>query len=87
MVKTTRHKNIDIDQINIFDAGLADDVLGHGGKRSGAGRPKSLPIPSKTIRVSGDLAIIFKAISDKYQDANTTDKIDMLQCLLKKWMN
>ena len=51
-------------QTDIFSAGLADDKLGHGGKRANSGRKKREP--TVAIRVNAELAEVLKQISDHY---------------------
>lgn len=63
-------------QVSFFDAGLADDVLGHGGKREGAGRHKKRP--KKVMRISEDIADLIKQI-----DENTEDRTQLIENLKK----
>ena len=67
------------DQLTIFNAGLVADVLGHGGKREGAGRPANKPtIP---LRVDMDLKPVLSELNRIYRSCDDDQKQSMLSLM------
>ena len=67
------------DQLTIFNAGLVADVLGHGGKRDGAGRPANNP--TMPLRVDMDLKPVLSELNRIYRSCDDDQKRSMLSLM------
>ena len=59
-------------QMDIFSSGLADDVSGKGGKRSGAGRKKGRK--TDIARLDAELIPYCKKLSDRFRKMNDEER-------------
>lgn len=72
-------KKTDIDQMDIFNAGLVADVLGHGGKRTGAGRP--IGKKTATLRVDAELKPLLHELDSIYRSCDDDQRQSMLSLM------
>ena len=67
------------EQLSIFNEGLVADVLGHGGKRDGAGRPANKPtIP---LRIDTELKPVLSELNRIYRSCDDVQKQSMLSLM------
>ena len=67
------------DQLTIFNAGLVADVLGHGGKRTGAGRKANKP--TVPLRIDADLKPVLFSLNAIYRSCDDDQKQSMLSLM------
>ena len=75
---TIKNKNIE-EQLSIFNAGLVADVLGHGGKREGAGRKANKP--TTPLRVDAELKAVLFELNRIYRSCDDDQKQSMLSLM------
>ena len=67
------------DQMDIFNAGLVADVLGHGGKRTGAGRPANKP--TTPLRIDTELKPVLSELNSIYRSCDDNQRQSMLSLM------